>query len=94
MGKASQIGEADISRGRRDAGAGLLRRPEGFQGQGLGSTLIRAVLDRCDADGMPAYLEATSEDNRRLYAQHGFVDTQQIVIRDSPPLFCMWRDPQ
>ncbi len=66
----------------------------GFQGQGLGSALLREVLDRCDADGVPAYLEATGDDNRRLYRRHGFVDIQQIAIRDSPPLFCMWRDPR
>ena len=66
----------------------------GFQGQGLGSALLRVVLDRCDAEGLPAYLEATNDDNRRLYRRHGFVDTQQVTIRDSPPLYCMWRDPR
>ena len=31
-----------------------------MKGQGLGSALIRPALDRCDSDGLPAYLEATA----------------------------------
>ena len=42
------------------------------QGQGLGSALLAHTLDRCDREGVPAYLDATSEDNRRLYERHGF----------------------
>lgn len=64
-----------------------------FQGRGLGSALLRAVLDRCDAGGVPAYLEASSEDNRRLYERHGFVVREELTVDDSPPLHLMWRDP-
>jgi GNAT superfamily N-acetyltransferase len=32
-----------------------------LQGQGLGSALMRPALERCDSDGVPAYLEAGSE---------------------------------
>jgi GNAT superfamily N-acetyltransferase len=42
------------------------------QGRGIGSVLLRHVLDRCDRDGTPAYLEATSARNAALYARHGF----------------------
>jgi GNAT superfamily N-acetyltransferase len=38
------------------------------QGQGLGSALLAQVLARVDADGMPAYLESSSERNLALYA--------------------------
>jgi ribosomal protein S18 acetylase RimI-like enzyme len=63
------------------------------QGRGIGSALLRTVLDRCDEHGIPAYLEATSEDNRRLYERHGFAVTREIAVDDSPPLYAMWREP-
>jgi hypothetical protein len=30
------------------------------------------VLERCDREGVRAYLDAASERNRRLYERHGF----------------------
>lgn len=68
-------------------------RPE-RQGEGLGSALIRHVTERLDREGTAAYLEATCEANRRLYARHGFVDVGVIRLPDGPPLFRMWRDPR
>jgi ribosomal protein S18 acetylase RimI-like enzyme len=70
----------------------LAVRPEA-QGRGYGSALLRPTLERADADGIPAYLDATSEDNRRLYERHGFVVQRTITLRDSPPLWSMLRDP-
>lgn len=63
------------------------------QGRGIGSRLLRSVLDRCDAEGTPAYLEATTVDNRRLYERHGFELLRELVLPDGPPLWSMWRDP-
>lgn len=63
------------------------------QGRGIGSRLLRSVLDRCDAEGTPAYLEATSVDNRRLYERHGFELLRELSLPDGPPLWSMWRDP-
>jgi GNAT superfamily N-acetyltransferase len=67
-------------------------RPE-WQSQGLGSALLRSVLEPSDVDGVPAYLEASSERNRQLYLRHGFEVRQEVVLPDGPPLWCMWRDP-
>ncbi|MGH9022623.1 MAG: GNAT family N-acetyltransferase [Acidimicrobiia bacterium] len=64
------------------------------QSKGIGSALLRAVLDGCDETGTPAYLEATSEGNKRLYLRHGFEVTDEIHLRDSPTVWCMWRTPQ
>lgn len=65
------------------------------QGRGLGSALLEPMLDRCDADGTPAYLEATSERNRDLYLRHGFEVTGMLELPASgPPLWLMWRDPR
>jgi GNAT superfamily N-acetyltransferase len=68
-------------------------RPE-RQGQGLGSALMRPVLEACDRDGLPAYLEATSERNRPLYERHGFAVTGEIRVPDGPTLWAMWREPR
>ncbi len=35
------------------------------QGRGLGSALLTSMLQRCDRDGTAAYIDATSEHNRR-----------------------------
>lgn len=52
------------------------------------------VVDRADQQGVPAYLEATSPDNRRLYERHGFVVTGELSILGGPPVWPMWRGPR
>lgn len=64
------------------------------QGRGLGSHLLATVLPPCDANGQPAYLEATSPHNRRLYERHDFETVDEIVLPEGPPVWPMWRDPQ
>jgi ribosomal protein S18 acetylase RimI-like enzyme len=65
-----------------------------FQGQGLGSRLLGPTLERCDAERVPAYLEASTERNARLYERHGFVVSSELVFRGSPPLRLMVRPTQ
>lgn len=64
------------------------------QGQGLGSRLMRPTLDRCDMEGLPAYLEASSERNAELYGRLGFQCTEVLRFAGSPPLRLMMRPPQ
>ena len=71
----------------------LLGVAPGSQGQGIGSAMLRAVLDRCDAEGTPAYLEATSPTNRRLYERHGFRVVGDLALPGGPSLWPMWREP-
>jgi len=68
-------------------------RPQ-WQSRGLGSALLREVLERCDQDATPAYLEASSERNQQLYLRHGFEVTGEIRLPDGPSLWPMWRDPR
>lgn len=63
------------------------------QGQGVGASLLRATLERCDEAGEPAYLDATSADNRRLYERHGFQVVRELRLPGGPPVFPMRRDP-
>jgi GNAT superfamily N-acetyltransferase len=66
-----------------------------WQGRGLGSALMGPVLERCDAERMPAYLNAGSARSRDLYLRHGFHVTEEFRLPDGgPPLWRMWRDPR
>ena len=72
----------------------LLGTRPGWQGRGLGSCLMAPVLKTCDQDGVPAYLEATSERNKQLYLRYGFEVTDEIRLPDGPTMWCMWRAPR
>lgn len=66
------------------------------QGQGLGAEALKPVLDRCDNDRIPAYLESSNPRNMTLYRRQGFDDVGQptIDLPDGPSLYPMWRDPR
>lgn len=64
------------------------------QGQGLGARILGPVLDICDREGLPAYLESSNARNLPFYFRLGFVQTGEIVVPDGPTLFPMWRDPR
>lgn len=67
----------------------------GHRGEGIGSALMAPVLDRCDREGSPAYLEATSERNVPLYQRHGFAVIEEVALPGGgPPLWRMWREPR
>lgn len=56
-----------------------------LRGQGLGSALRRPALDRCDSDGLPVYLEASSERSAALYERLGFVHLGVLELPDGGP---------
>jgi GNAT superfamily N-acetyltransferase len=65
-----------------------------WQGRGLGSALMRPVLERCDRDQVPAYLNAGSPRSRELYLRHGFAVTEEFRLPEGgPALWRMWREP-
>jgi GNAT superfamily N-acetyltransferase len=64
------------------------------QGRGVGSALLREVLDRADAAGLPAYLESSNERNLTLYRRHGFQVVEAFpALGHGPTIWRMWRDP-
>jgi GNAT superfamily N-acetyltransferase len=66
----------------------------GSQGRGIGTALLRPVLERCDSEGIPAYLEATSPRNRACYLRNGFEDMEEVTLpKGGPPMWLMWREP-
>ena len=64
-----------------------------FQGKGYGGALLRHRLAMIDAEGSPAYLEASKESNVPLYANFGFVQTGEIRMPNGPAIYPMWRAP-
>lgn len=61
------------------------------QGTGVGSALLSHALSACDEQHLPAYLEATTPESRRLYERHGFEVTGVIQFGSSPEMWPMWR---
>ncbi|MEU6226029.1 GNAT family N-acetyltransferase [Streptomyces sp. NPDC047042] len=65
------------------------------QGRGLGTALVRQVLDRCDREGVAAYLEASNARSRKLYERLGFdLLDRPLDLPDGPRMWPMWREPQ
>ncbi|MBV9412287.1 MAG: GNAT family N-acetyltransferase [Acidimicrobiia bacterium] len=73
---------------------GILGTDPAHQGKGLGSAALQPVLERCDREGLGAYLESSKEANIPFYRRHGFEVTGEVHMPDGPPLWPMWRDPQ
>jgi ribosomal protein S18 acetylase RimI-like enzyme len=72
----------------------LLAVDPAHQGHGLGTALLAHHHTQLDARGVPAYLEASSERNRRLYGRHGYRAGTPFHLPDGPPFWPMWRPPK
>jgi GNAT superfamily N-acetyltransferase len=65
------------------------------QGKGVGGALLQPTLDRCDREGLPAYLESSKESNVPYYERFGWRVTSELALpKGGPTLYLMWRDPQ
>ena len=61
------------------------------QCKGVGGALIQPMLDRCDKERMPAYLESSKERNLPFYQKHGFEVIDELQIQNGPPIWTMMR---
>jgi len=57
----------------------------------VGSSLLRPILDRSDADGIDAYLESSNELNIPLYERHGFEVCGEVELPKGPLIWPMVR---
>jgi GNAT superfamily N-acetyltransferase len=65
------------------------------RGGGFGHALMGSRLDRCDAEGAPAYLENSNPKNEAYYLRFGFEVTGEIKLPDGgPSMWPMWRAPR
>lgn len=65
-----------------------------LQRKGIGSALIGFMLDQCDREAIPAYLEASSPENVPFYARHGFEVLEELRLKNGPPIWAMMRQPK
>jgi GNAT superfamily N-acetyltransferase len=65
------------------------------QRKGLGGAAMAPILDRCDREGIPAYLESSKESNIAYYERVGFKVTGELSLGPggAPNLWPMWREP-
>jgi len=63
------------------------------QSRGLGATVLRPVLQRCDRERLPAYLESTNPRNIPFYESLGFERVGVIQAGASPEIVPMIRQP-
>ena len=73
----------------------LLAADPSVQRSGIGTGLQQAVLDRTDADGLPAYLEAQNVDNLAYYRRFGYeVGNDLHPVPGGPPLWTVRLEPR
>lgn len=73
---------------------GVLGVEPSRQGQGIGSALMRPVLDRCDRDRILASLWTFTEANLSFYARHGFRVVEELTLpRTTVAAWLLRRDP-
>jgi GNAT superfamily N-acetyltransferase len=73
---------------------GILGSDPLFQRTGAGSAVIQPVLDRCDEEGLDAYLETQKEENLAYYARHAFDDVRVLEVKGVPPIWTLLRKPR
>jgi RimJ/RimL family protein N-acetyltransferase len=64
-----------------------------YQGRGTGTGLLSGTLERCDQEGVPAYIEASSERSAALYERLGFVHLGELQIPNGGPRLWPMRRP-
>jgi GNAT superfamily N-acetyltransferase len=65
-----------------------------YQRTGAGSAALQPMLDRCDEQGLPAYLETQKEMNLAYYARHAFELVRTLEVKGVPPIWTMLRKPR
>lgn len=90
LGEASEVSHPKDGHWSLEA---LGIRPEA-QRRGLGSRLMRPVLDRADAGGVDCYLETSDPANVAFYERFGFKVVQEgPLVPGGPPHVAMRRSP-
>lgn len=70
---------------------GVLGADPSRQRGGVGTALLQPVLDRCDREGVGAYLESSRPENVPYYGRFGFEVREELTLPKGPPTWLMWR---
>jgi ribosomal protein S18 acetylase RimI-like enzyme len=61
----------------------------------VGGRVLQPVLERCDDEGLPAYLESSNPRNWSFYERHGFRPLDELPMPSgAPTVLAMRRDPR
>ncbi|GAA3992173.1 GNAT family N-acetyltransferase [Allokutzneria multivorans] len=63
-------------------------------GKGVGARLLRSVVNRCDAKGLPLYFETSNHDSVRYFERIGCEVHGKITLPNGPELVSFWREPR
>jgi GNAT superfamily N-acetyltransferase len=66
----------------------------GWQRRGVGSAVLAPVLERADAEQVPAYLETQKGENVPWYRRHGFDVRREFRPPGCPTIWSMSRQPR
>jgi GNAT superfamily N-acetyltransferase len=66
----------------------------GKQGRGIGTALLGPMLERCDQERVPAYLDASSEHSRDFYLGRGFEVVGELPLSTGAQFWQMRRLPR
>lgn len=93
FGRAMRLGEAMSTHHPKEPHYYLatLATDPVHQGRGIGSALMQPILERCDKERLPAYLESSKRENIPFYTRHGFEVTGEIEVPGGPRLWPMLR---
>jgi GNAT superfamily N-acetyltransferase len=72
----------------------LLGVDPAYQRTGAGTALLQPVLERCDTEGLAAYLETQKPENVPWYGRHGFDVMEKLEVPGCPPIWTMLRPPR
>lgn len=60
--------------------------------EGLGAEILSPLLQVCDTQGWPAYLESSNPRNLSFYHRLGFEARGEIELANGPVMTAMWRE--
>jgi len=65
-----------------------------FQGKGFGGKLLRALMEKAEAERKPIYLETQKEENVNFYSKYEFSVKKKIILPEplNLPMWLMVRD--
>ncbi len=64
------------------------------QGLGIGSALLKPMLERCDREQLPIYLDTGNRANVAFYQRYGFEVKRKVALPQGPIVFQMIRHPR